>query len=164
MDCSLPGSSVYRISQARNWSMLPFPSRGILLTQESNSSLLLCRWIPYYLGSHESTCIFLSESFSWPPNRADPKIPMTFSASPFFVSFLVVITIVHCISFVFASLSIFSIRVCPPLGQGPSSLADHRIHRVQQHSAHRFCPFPCSGVSLEGGEKHMMNRLYLLSL
>ena len=29
-DCSLPGSSVYRISQAENWSGLPFPFPGDL--------------------------------------------------------------------------------------------------------------------------------------
>ena len=30
MDCSLPGSSVHGILQARNWSGLPFPSPGDL--------------------------------------------------------------------------------------------------------------------------------------
>ena len=30
MDCSLPGSSVHRIIQARYWSGLPFPSPGDL--------------------------------------------------------------------------------------------------------------------------------------
>ena len=29
LDCSSPGSSVHRISQARNWSELPFPSAGV---------------------------------------------------------------------------------------------------------------------------------------
>ena len=28
MDCSLPGSSLHGILQARNWSGLPFPSPG----------------------------------------------------------------------------------------------------------------------------------------
>ena len=96
--------------------------------------------------------------------RADPMIAMTFSASPFFASFLAVITIAYCILSIFVSLSIFSIRMCPPLGQGPRSLADHRIHRVQQRPAHRFCPFPwCWGFPWVGG-KLMMNRLFLLFL
>ena len=56
MDCSLPGSSVHGISQARllEWIAIPF-SRGIFLTQELNSGLLLCRQILYHLshqGSH----------------------------------------------------------------------------------------------------------------
>ena len=85
--------------------------------------------------------------------RADPMIPMTFSASPFFVSFLAVITIAHCISSILVSLSIFCIRMCPPSGQGLRSLADHCIHRVQQRPAHRFCPFPwCCGFP-GGGKK-----------
>ena len=32
MECSLPGSSVHGISQARNWSELPFPSPDSLCT------------------------------------------------------------------------------------------------------------------------------------
>ena len=32
-DCSLPGSSVFGILQARNWSGLPFPSPGDLSDQ-----------------------------------------------------------------------------------------------------------------------------------
>jgi len=30
MDCNLPGSPVHGILQARNWSLLPFPSPGDL--------------------------------------------------------------------------------------------------------------------------------------
>ena len=41
MDCSPPGSSVHGILQGRilEWAAMSF-SRGIFLTQESNSSLL----------------------------------------------------------------------------------------------------------------------------
>ena len=31
MQCSMPGSSIHGISQAKNWSGLPFPSLGDLL-------------------------------------------------------------------------------------------------------------------------------------
>ena len=46
MHCSLPGSSVHGISQARilEWVAMSF-SRGISLTQGSNMGLLHCRWI-----------------------------------------------------------------------------------------------------------------------
>ena len=48
MDCSLPGSSVHRISHARTleWVAYSFSS-GIFLTQESKWGLLHCRWILY---------------------------------------------------------------------------------------------------------------------
>ena len=53
MDCSPPGSSVHGILQARilEWRAIPF-SRGVFLTQGSNSGLLRCRQILYYL-SHQ---------------------------------------------------------------------------------------------------------------
>ena len=58
MNCSLPGSSVHEILQARilEWVAMPF-SRGIFLTQGSNPvSYVFCigRWVFYhwrYLGS-----------------------------------------------------------------------------------------------------------------
>ena len=43
MDCSLPGSSVCRISQQEYWSGLPFPFPGLLRTQGSN--LFLYQWL-----------------------------------------------------------------------------------------------------------------------
>ena len=51
MDCSLPGSSVLGILQARilEWVAIPF-SRGIFLTQGLNPGLLHCRWILYHLS------------------------------------------------------------------------------------------------------------------
>ena len=54
MDCSPPGSSVYRILQARilEWVAIPF-FRGIFLTQGSNPDLLHCRQILYIL-SHQA--------------------------------------------------------------------------------------------------------------
>ena len=53
MDCSLPGSSVHGISQARilEWVAIPF-IQGIFLTQGSNPGLLHCREILYQL-SHQ---------------------------------------------------------------------------------------------------------------
>ena len=55
MDCSLPGSSVHEILQARilEWVASPF-SRGSFLTQGLNLQILHCRQILYclsYLGS-----------------------------------------------------------------------------------------------------------------
>ena len=53
MDCSLPGSSVHAIFQARilEWVAIPF-LQGIFLTQGSNPGLLHCRQILYFL-SHQ---------------------------------------------------------------------------------------------------------------
>ena len=55
MDCSLPDSSVYGISQARilEWGCHFLPQR-IFLTQGSNPHLLLCRQILYHL-SHQGS-------------------------------------------------------------------------------------------------------------
>ena len=46
MDCSLPGSSVYDILQARilEWVAIPFLLQGIFPTQGLNPGLLHCRW------------------------------------------------------------------------------------------------------------------------
>ena len=51
--CSLPGSSVHGILQARilEWVACAFP-KGIFLTQGSIPGLLHCRWILYHL-SHQ---------------------------------------------------------------------------------------------------------------
>ena len=56
MDCSLPGSSVHGILQARilEWIAIPF-SRGIFPTQGWDQGLLHCRWILYHL-SHCLQC------------------------------------------------------------------------------------------------------------
>ena len=53
MDCSLAGSSLYGILQARvlEWVAISF-SRGIFPTQGSNLGLLHCRQILYHL-SHQ---------------------------------------------------------------------------------------------------------------
>ena len=55
MDCSLPGSSVHGILQARilEWVTILF-SRAIFPTQESNLGLLYCRQIQYQL-SHQGS-------------------------------------------------------------------------------------------------------------
>ena len=57
MDCSLPGSSVHGILQARilQWLATPFSKgssllKGIFLTQGSNPGLLGCRQILYHLS------------------------------------------------------------------------------------------------------------------
>ena len=53
MDCSPPGSSVHRILPARILESIAMPSsRGIFLTQGSNSSLPHCRQILYRLSHH----------------------------------------------------------------------------------------------------------------
>ena len=58
MDCSLPGSSVHGVLQARilEWGCLALP-QGIFPIQGSNLGLLPCRWILYplsHLGSPQS--------------------------------------------------------------------------------------------------------------
>ena len=55
VDCSLPGSSVHGILQARiqEWVTIPF-SRETFLTQGFNLSLLHCRQILYHL-SHQGS-------------------------------------------------------------------------------------------------------------
>ena len=52
---SLSGSSVHGILQARilEWAAIPF-SRGVSLTQRSNSGLLHCRQILYHLSHQRS--------------------------------------------------------------------------------------------------------------
>ena len=59
MDCTLPGSSVHEILQARilEWVAIPF-SRGISLTQQSNPGLHHCRQILYCL-SHQGSPILV---------------------------------------------------------------------------------------------------------
>ena len=61
MDCSLSGSSVHGILQARilEWDAMPF-SRRIFPTQRSNLGLLHCRWILYCLSHQESPHILLN--------------------------------------------------------------------------------------------------------
>ena len=54
MDCSLPGSSVHGILQARILEWVPFPPLGIIPTQGSNPGLLHCRQILYCLSHQES--------------------------------------------------------------------------------------------------------------
>ena len=58
MDCSLPGSSVHGIFQARilEWVAMP-SSRGIFQSQRSSPSLPLCRRILSHLNHQESPLI-----------------------------------------------------------------------------------------------------------
>ena len=55
VDCSLPGSSVHGIFQARilEWVAMP-SSRGIFLPQGLNTGLPHCRWFLYHL-SHQGS-------------------------------------------------------------------------------------------------------------
>ena len=50
MDCSLPGSSVHGILQARILEWVAVPFSRIFPTQESNLGLLHCRKILYQLS------------------------------------------------------------------------------------------------------------------
>ena len=59
-DCSLPGSSVHGILQAKYWSGLLFPSPGDPI-QEFNSGLLHCRQILTIWATRET-----SKSYSYP--------------------------------------------------------------------------------------------------
>ena len=69
MDCSLPGSSVHGILQARilEWIAIPF-FKGIFPTQGSNLDLLHCRQILYCLnhqGSPIKPCPCVKKNFFW---------------------------------------------------------------------------------------------------
>ena len=66
MDCSPPGSSIHGIIQARIlvWVAISF-SRGIFLTQESNSGLPQCRQILYWLS--------FEGSFSFSRGSSQPR-------------------------------------------------------------------------------------------
>ena len=50
MDCSLPGSSVHGILQARILELVAIPSSRGSSPQGSNAGLLHCRWILYHLS------------------------------------------------------------------------------------------------------------------
>ena len=65
VDCSLPGSSVRGILQARilEWVAIPF-SRGVFLTQRSNPGLLHCRQTLYYLR-HQGPRSSLGLALTW---------------------------------------------------------------------------------------------------
>ena len=56
MNCSLPGSSVHGILQARilEWLVSHSLLQGIFPTQGLNLGLLHCRWILYHLSHQES--------------------------------------------------------------------------------------------------------------
>ena len=64
MDCSLPGSSVHAGSPGKNTGVSCHALlQGIFPTQESNQSLLHCRWILYqlsYQGSPEDPLLSIS--------------------------------------------------------------------------------------------------------
>ena len=53
-DCSLPGSSVHGIFQARILEWLPYFPPGIFPNQESNPGLLQCRQILHCMSCQES--------------------------------------------------------------------------------------------------------------
>ena len=62
MDCTLPGSSVHRILQARilEWVAIQF-SRGISLTQGLNLGLHHCRQILYCLSHQRSPILVIRD-------------------------------------------------------------------------------------------------------
>ena len=64
MDCSPPGSSVHRISQARilEWVAIP-SSRGSSRPRDQTYCRLHCQWILYYSATREAkknVCTYLS--------------------------------------------------------------------------------------------------------
>ena len=64
MDCSLPGSSVYGISQAKILERVAISfSRGISLTQGLNPHLLHCRWILYHWATRKALSAVYIKSF-----------------------------------------------------------------------------------------------------
>ena len=82
MDCSLPGSSVHGIFQARAGVGCHFLLQGIFLTQGSNLGLLHCRQTLYHLNHQFSSVQSLSHVwlFATPRTAADQAPPsMEFS-------------------------------------------------------------------------------------
>ena len=75
--CSLPGSSIHGISQARilEWVVIPF-SRGIFWTLGSNQSLLHCRQILYHLSLQFSSVARSCPTLCDPMNRSTPGLPV----------------------------------------------------------------------------------------
>ena len=53
MDCSLPGSCVRRVLQARMLEWIVIPSSGVFPRHEPNLDLLHCRQIVYHLSHRE---------------------------------------------------------------------------------------------------------------
>ena len=64
MDCSLPGSSVHGISQARILEWVVILSQGIFPTQGSNLGLLHCRQIHYCVSHHGSPYFIYIRNYS----------------------------------------------------------------------------------------------------
>ena len=58
--CSLPGSSLHGVLQARILGWMPFPSPGDLLNQGLELGLLHCRQILYHLSHKGSPSYMLS--------------------------------------------------------------------------------------------------------
>ena len=82
MDCGPPGSSFYRIFQARIPEWLPFPSAGDVRTQGLNPGLQHCRLTLYCLSPRGSpnhrvckTCVYnLKRKAKWARNRTLPAL------------------------------------------------------------------------------------------
>ena len=62
-------------SRQEYWSGLPYPSPGILLTQELNRGLLHCRWILYQLSyqGHTAAAAAAARSLQSCPTLCDPR-------------------------------------------------------------------------------------------
>ena len=73
MDCSLSGSSVHGIFQARVLEWMPFPSPGIFQTQEPNPGLLHCRQTLYCL-SHQGSQNYCTVALNSQDSKAVLKI------------------------------------------------------------------------------------------
>ena len=101
MHCSLPGSSVHGILQARilEWALL----QGIFLTQGSNPSLLHCRQILYLWATREApvVCLVSGSIFCWllqlwvtplllpPPPPPTPQLSLWATSNCWFLTYLV---------------------------------------------------------------------------
>ena len=75
VDCSLPGSSVLGILQARmlNWAAHSLLQR-IFLTQRSNPGLPHCKWILYHLSHQGIPRILEWEAYTFSRESSDPGI------------------------------------------------------------------------------------------
>ena len=72
MDCSLPGSSVHGILQARVLELgYCFLLQGIFLTQESNLGLLHCRQILYW---NIHVCVYITHIYIFFSMMVYPRI------------------------------------------------------------------------------------------
>ena len=97
MNCSLPGSSVHGILQARHWKGLPCPPPGIFPTQGSYPGLPHCRQILYQLSHKGCPRILEWVAYSFSSRSSQPRnwTGVSFIADGFFTECLGKLSFIH---------------------------------------------------------------------